>query len=638
MELERQNAGVAQSPYDSHLGNAEPDTGHARNPQSEIISMSTFDSTKIPLIDILGDIFAGRLQLPDFQRGWVWDDEHVRSLLVSVARSFPVGAVMLLEAGGEARFQTRPVENLIFVGAMPSPDTLILDGQQRLTTLTQVLKLPGPVKTFSEKGAAIERHYYIDIEKALADDTFEDAFFAVPADKKLKSDFDRKIELDLSDRNKECQNFCFPCNELLDTREWERALLNLDLAKLGRFVDFRTKVSDVFRAYQVPVIRLSKGTSKEAVCLVFEKVNTGGVSLSVFELVTASFAADNFNLRDDWFGSTLRRVEGRKERLHAEANLTSIEPTDFLQAVCLLHTYEGRKADIAAGKTGKAISSVSAKRAAILNLKLPTYEHWAGKVEHGFNFAARFLRKELVLATTDLPYRTQVVSLAAVLTHLRERWLEPRIYEKLSRWFWCGVFGELYGGAVETRLANDVEEILAWVDGGGEPRTVSEANFQPSRLNTLRSRLSAAYKGLNVLVQRDGSKDIFWKASIRDLEADEVAIDIHHIFPKAWCEDRGIRPGDYDSIINKTPISYKANRMIGGSAPSQYLLALQNHKQVGLDDAGMDALLRSHQVDPEALRKDDFDAFYVERGRALCKIIEGAMGKTIDTKDVSFRL
>lgn len=74
--------------------------------------MSTFDTTKIALKDILGQITDGRVQLPDFQRGWVWDDEHVRSLLVSIARSFPVGAVMLLETGGEVRFQVRPVENV----------------------------------------------------------------------------------------------------------------------------------------------------------------------------------------------------------------------------------------------------------------------------------------------------------------------------------------------------------------------------------------------------------------------------------------------------------------------------------------------------------------------------------------------
>lgn len=61
--------------------------------------MSTFDSTKNRLADLLRDIEAGKIQLPDFQRGWVWDDEHIRSLLTSIARAFPVGAIMLLESG-----------------------------------------------------------------------------------------------------------------------------------------------------------------------------------------------------------------------------------------------------------------------------------------------------------------------------------------------------------------------------------------------------------------------------------------------------------------------------------------------------------------------------------------------------------
>ena len=103
--------------------------------------MSTFDSTKLPLKDLLKEIIEGKIQLPDFQRGWVWDDEHVRSLLVSLGRSFPVGAVMLLETGGEVRFQVRPVEN-VPSSDLPSPEKLILDGQQRLTTLTQVTCSP----------------------------------------------------------------------------------------------------------------------------------------------------------------------------------------------------------------------------------------------------------------------------------------------------------------------------------------------------------------------------------------------------------------------------------------------------------------------------------------------------------------
>ena len=58
--------------------------------------MSSFDSTKTDLGELLDEIIEGKLQLPDFQRGWVWGDKRIRSPLVSIARSFPIGVVMLL--------------------------------------------------------------------------------------------------------------------------------------------------------------------------------------------------------------------------------------------------------------------------------------------------------------------------------------------------------------------------------------------------------------------------------------------------------------------------------------------------------------------------------------------------------------
>lgn len=593
--------------------------------------MSTFDSTKTPLPDIIKQITEGKLQLPDFQRGWVWDDDHVRSLLVSVARSFPVGAVMLLETGGNVRFQVRPIENLSFSGVIPEPERLILDGQQRLTSLTQVLALDSPVKTFNEKRKPIDRFYYIDIEAALHNEQLDDAFVAVEQDRTIKTNFGRDIKLDLSTPQKECEAFHFPCNQILNSDAWEECLQEYAPDKFPVYMQFRKKVLNAFRSYQIPVIVLGKSTNKEAVCLVFEKVNTGGVPLTVFELVTASFAADGFNLRDDWYGSILRKVTGRVERIKIESILEAVEPTDFLQGVSLLHTRERRQEDIAAGKTGKAISAVSAKRVAVLSLSLADYQRWAPEVENGFLLAAKFLRKECFFSARDLPYRTQLVPLAAVLSCLKERWLEPRIYAKLCQWFWCGVLGELYGGAVETRIANDLEELLAWMDDKGDvPRTIYEASFLPNRLYSLNSRLSAAYKGLNTLVLREGAHDFFWKATIQELDHEEVAIDIHHIFPKAWCEEKKIKPAVFNSIINKTPISYKANRMIGGKAPSSYLSSIQTHKQVGLDDAAMDVILSSHFINPAALRADDFNRFYEQRQESLLAIVERAMGKTID--------
>ncbi|MEQ1564792.1 MAG: DUF262 domain-containing protein [Myxococcota bacterium] len=589
--------------------------------------MSTFDSTKTQLSDLLARVVKGKLQLPDFQRGWVWDDEHIQSLLVSIARSFPIGAVMLLETGGETRFQVRAVEGVDLPPAI-TPEELILDGQQRLTSLTQVLKLDKPVATRDAKKRELKLHYYFDIEKALqGPQALEGAIVTVDEQRTQRSNFGRDVKLDLSTREKEIAAFHFPCNQILDSSHWEYALVQADREKFTRFMEFRHKVLEPFRNYALPVISLKKETSKEAVCLVFEKVNTGGVPLSVFELITATWAADGFNLRDDWFGG--RGKSGRHARLSKKRLLRDLQPTDFLQGVSLLHSFEKRTQDLAAGRTGKEATGVTAKREHILELPLGAFQKWAESLTKGFEEAERFMRSEGFHHPKFLPYRTQLTPLGAVLAHLGERWLEPQVKTKLARWFWCGVLGELYGGAVETRIALDVQQLLAWITdpSAPEPATVQAAGFNPNRLDTLRSRTSAAYRGLYVLLQRDGACDFFWKARMVDLDRDDAKLDIHHIFPKKWCEDHAVPPRVFNAIVNKTAISYKANRMIGGSAPSKYLAQLQGHVQVKLDDVGMDTVLKSHVIDPALLRADSFQEFYEARKGALLAIVERAMGK-----------
>ena len=594
--------------------------------------MTTFDSTKASLNDLLREIKEGKIQLPDFQRGWVWDDDHIRDLLVSIARSFPIGAVMLLEAGGDVRFQTRPVEGL--EDTLPKdrrPEKLILDGQQRLTTLTQALSLSEPVHTRTAKGKKIKRHYYFNINKAIdAPRALDEAVVAVDENKQLRSNFGRDVELDLSTIEMECKQLYFPCNQIMSSDKWEITLHQVAPEHFGTYMTFRSQILTSFRSYQLPVIFLKKETPKEAVCLVFEKVNTGGVQLSVFELITASYAADGYNLRDDWFGSKMRNVESRKGRLEKDVLLKGIEATEFLQALSLLYTHELRKKDLVDGKIGKQVRPVSSKRSDVLQLPLSAWEQWADDLETGFRQVAFFLRKQSFYSRRELPYSTQLVPLAAIFTRLGARWREPRIYDKVSRWFWSGVLGELYGGAVETRMANDYDEVLRWVeDDKALPRTVRDASFQPDRFDTLRSRLSAAYKAINVLVLREGSKDWFWKASIRELDADEIALDIHHIFPRDWCEKQGIGRDKYDSILNKTPISYKANRKIGGEAPSLYLPKIQQDKQVSLSDSEMDELLASHALSPDLLRQDEFNHFLEDRRRRLSRLIEKVMGKPV---------
>ena len=126
---------------------------------------STFKTHEPSLPELLDDIHKGTIQLPDFQRGWVWDDDRIRALIASVSLSYPIGAVMLLETGDAGlRFKPRVVEGVPPMNGT-KPEKLILDGQQRLTSLYRSLRSGQPVNTLTSKKDPIERVYFFDIGK-----------------------------------------------------------------------------------------------------------------------------------------------------------------------------------------------------------------------------------------------------------------------------------------------------------------------------------------------------------------------------------------------------------------------------------------------------------------------------------------
>ena len=580
------------------------------------MNVASFDSTKRSMEEMLRDAGAGEMQLPDFQRGWVWDDHHIKDLIASVSLSFPIGAVMTLEAGGEdVRFKTRPIEGAEPSVAEKDPATLILDGQQRLTSLFQSLISGNPVATRDTRGNKTSRWYYLDMKKCVgSDDDREDAVISVPENRVAKT-FQGETT-DLSSPEEEYKQDMFPLHKLFTSAEWRREYnkhWSYSSEKSELFDDFESQVIKRFEQYHVPVIELGKETPKEAVCLVFEKVNTGGVTLTVFELLTASFAADDFQLREDW--------DARKERLGNHAVLRNIESTSFLQAVTLLATKSRG-------------TSVSCRRRDILRLTTDEYEAWGSRVENGFRRAAQFLHEQKVFKSRDIPYQTQLVPLSAILTDLGDAGDTDGARQKIARWFWCGVLGEMYGGTTETRFSLDLTDVTDWVRNGREdPRTIRDANFQAERLLTLRTRNSAAYKGIHALLMRDGSLDFRKGQPLQEQTVNEENIDIHHIFPRSWCQksQNDISARFYDSIINKSAIDAKTNRIIGGNEPSIYLPRLEEIGEMTCDR--MDDILKTHRIPVTELRGDDFWKFFKARAELLLQSIESAMRKGVEGRD-----
>ncbi len=614
-----------------------------------------FLSDKILLKPFLDKLHSGAIQLPDFQRSWVWDEDNIRSLLASVLNGYPVGALLTLETGGSVQFQPRVLEGVererlaLHQGPVPKPDLLLLDGQQRSTSLYQTLLSTQPVLCNDRRGKPQERFLYLDIDKALAGESLTEAcVVAVPASRVIYDAIYRKTLLDVSTPEKEYESHLLPLNQVFNffnwlggwQAHWKQHAMPQDvpvqelLALIGRV-----------NQYSMPYIQLSKDNGRRAVCTIFEKVNTGGKKLDAFELLTAMYAAEPlpnnevFDLRTDWYGKNLPtagndKKPGRQTTLratgHADGVLKSLASTEFMQPALLLHTMGLRKLADAAGKKGKELPAISCKNEDLLYLPLQAYIGYADRVQRGFVAASKFVNQDMVLRHKELPYPPQLVTLATVFAALEGSTVAEPAKEKLRQWFWCVALDEAYSSSTETKIARDVPELLAWLAGSGPaPRTVDETLIQADRLGTLRSRLAAAYKAMHALLLRHGCRDFIngQSAHLASFYADPM--DIHHIFPKRWCEKQGIPipPGRFNSIINKTPISASSNRAIGGDAPSIYLKRIEEkHK---LSKAQLDEILRSHLIDPVHLRNDDFEAFYKARKTALSGLIETATGKTV---------
>ena len=142
----------------------------------------------------------------------------------------------------------------------------------------------------------------------------------------------------------------------------------------------------------------------------------------------------------------------------------------------------------------------------------------------------------------NIPYNTQLVPLAALHVELGHELDTLNAKNLLERWYWCGIFGEMYGSSVETQYARDLPEVADYVRTGAVPYLIQEANFVPSRLISLRTRQSAAYKGLYALQMKSNAADWLTGKPLAMAVWHDQNIDIHHIFPVRWCSQDSVPP------------------------------------------------------------------------------------------------
>jgi len=552
--------------------------------------MSLFEDTNPrALKDLLAEIHNRSTVLPDFQRDFVWEPGATQELIVSIANNYPAGSIL------RVRDAKRVFAAREFEGAPPLDDAshtfLVLDGQQRLTSLYQAFYGVG------------EHRYYLDLKKLRDGADFEEAIFHVRATTRWVREHE--------DFALQAGKLILPLSVLKGGaggfgqwgRKVARQLADTERIALEDALDaIEEKWIHAIDDYHFPVVTLSDKTEPDALCTIFETLNRTGVKLSVFELLTARFWPQSINLRALWEQALVDQpVIGDFE----------VDPYYVLQGISLA----SRK-------------SPSCKRSDVLNLAAADVTEWWDKVVNGLATGLEILRDDCsVVLPKWLPYPTMLPPLSAVLARtgeLRSAEVGAR-RERLKRWFWCSVFGQVYESATNSKSAKDVNELMAWLSGGPPPETVESFRFDPRALRDVTPRNRSLYRGVINLMLGSGARDFHTQAVITGrLMADE-GIDDHHVFPAAFLDRQGWVPArTRDCVLNRTLIDRFTNQRIRDRAPSDYLAEIRSTPGFPFE-----AVLTSHGLpadDGSALLQDDFEAFLTWRQEWIWKEIQRVTG------------
>jgi hypothetical protein len=204
--------------------------------------------------------------------------------------------------------------------------------------------------------------------------------------------------------------------------------------------------------------------------------------------------------------------------------------------------------------------------------------------------------------------------------------------ERFKQWFWCSGISAAYDRAANTQAARDYAELRRWINGEGPPGTITDFDFEPSRLREITPKQQSVYKTLMALVITEDARD-FHHGQV--LTSDSIAVgrvDDHHIFPRAFLNPDSENPAyDWqlvDCILNRTMIDADTNQRIGKRPPQDYLAEIRDELDVASGPA-FDQVLESHLLpagETSPLLAGDFERFVAWREDRFVQRIAAVTG------------
>lgn len=552
-----------------------------------------FQANPAHLDHLLQKLHTGALAIPDFQREFTWEPRRTATLLRSMMSRFPAGTFLFWAVGHEnERFGHRAVEGA--PSRSTRPNELVLDGQQRLTSLYRALNNAGDERFFLHVMEFLDLPSSKNLDGKLLDSQdvdFEKAITWYPVDSAECQRF--------SNRQEQLENHLIPVDEHRQIDEW----IDDYAHRYSNVVDEKSvktllrKFRDVYltplRSYGFPVVTLPSNTRIEAVATVFETINSTGKALGPFELLTARFYPDGVLLRDLW------------EQAIADypiLDVFSVDAYSILQGITLRSHNSAQRSDVLKKLTASDVKA-----------------HWE-PVVRGYARVLELLQAECgVVAPKLLPYTMLLVPMSAVWEEISKTKgpEQTGILARLKQFFWCTVFTTNYDQGANSQAGADYAKLRYWLyDNAREaPEAVANFSIDVAMLRSATTRRKALYAGVLALTVTAGARDFHSSLKLTPDRVRASKVDSHHIFPKSFLRSRSGPDAERNSelILNRALIDPVTNKAIGSKAPSQYFRELRK----SIDEHDLIEIMRSQLIDADdtqdPIRTDDYESFIERR-------------------------
>jgi hypothetical protein len=515
---------------------------------------------------VIEQISSGAIRIPAFQRGFVWDAEHVAYLMDSIYKGYPFGAVILWRTKEKLNSERSLGPFELPKGQADYPVDYVLDGQQRITSIFGVFQTE-----LVANGDDSWTHIYFDMSATA--DLQESQFVA--------------LDKEAVDKARH-----FPIGTFFDVTAYRLATRELTESQAIEIDSVQAK----FKEAIVPTQEIVTD-DRAKVAIVFERVNRLGVELDVFQLLTAWTWSEDFDLQ--------RRFNDLTETLRPHGFSEVADDTNLLLRCC------------------SAVVAGDASPTAFVNLKGSDVRDRFDDIEHGIKGAIDFLKKNLnVEALANLPYPAALVPLAAFFATKNIR-LTDEQRGILVKWFWRACFSRRYSAGVIRNLNRDIEEAAALRLGTSKSladftATIDTEFFlQSFSLGTVNTRsfilLLANERPLSFISGAPVTLSRVLQAYNRN--------EFHHLMPQAFLKEFGATSKQINPLANFAIISASDNQMLGGVAPSIYKAKMP---------AAKISLILGRSLCPDTLFTDRYEDFIAERCARLVQAATSAMGLSDD--------